>query len=54
MGLETVFNRYSNPSILAIFWAKQNIAKIEITKIEVIYDQYLKIGKIADLRGITM
>ena len=37
---------YSNPSILAIFWAKQNIAKIEV-----IYDQYLKI---ANLRGITM
>ena len=29
---------YSNPSILVMFWAKQNIAKIEITKIEVVYE----------------
>ena len=34
-----------------MFWAKQNIAKMEISKIKVIYDQYLKI---ANLQGITV
>ena len=44
-------SRYSNPLILVMFWAKLNIAKIEIAIIKVIYDQYLKI---ANLRVITM
>ena len=46
---------YSNSLFLAMFWAKQNIAKIEIAQIKVIYimlyDQYLKIG---NLQGITL
>ena len=43
------FSGWSNPLILTMFWAKQNIAKIKV--IYIMYDQYLKI---ANLRGITM
>ena len=42
-------SHYSNPLILAMFGAKQNIAKIKV--IYIMYDQYLKI---ANLQGITV
>ena len=47
--LKFVNCKYTNPSILAIFCARQNITKIEIAKIEFINDQHLKVANLQAL-----